>query len=242
MQYTKANDEYIRVHVYDILDEALKMKEKNQKYQGKKILEELESWLIKNYRGKNNDYLKDIKNSKGLFSEDNYIKIKSCNYVSSTIKENSFNRTGNSLRNCNNIQLNRIRSIPMRQPIIKSEMLNNLNNAPLSQFPKKVYIPNKNIRSNNNYIHLNNNKKEKETKDSKGIYRKRNAENLNRAPLAINNNLNHSSYQKRNIEINRLNSSYQNNSVNPPITNSLKNSNKDKNKAIYNKDNYKNKK
>ena len=38
LQYSKANEEYIRVHVYDVLDEALKMKEK---YQGKKILEEL---------------------------------------------------------------------------------------------------------------------------------------------------------------------------------------------------------
>ena len=36
LQYLKANEEYIRVHVYDILDEALKMKEKNQKFQGKK--------------------------------------------------------------------------------------------------------------------------------------------------------------------------------------------------------------
>ena len=57
LQYLKANEEYIRAHVYDVLDEALKMKEKNQKSQGKKILEELESWLIKNDRGKNNDYI-----------------------------------------------------------------------------------------------------------------------------------------------------------------------------------------
>ena len=73
VQYSKANEEYIRVHVYDVLEEALNMKEKNQKDQGKKLLEELESWLIKNNKGKNNNYIKDIQNAKGLFSENNYI-------------------------------------------------------------------------------------------------------------------------------------------------------------------------
>ena len=33
LQYLKANEEYIRVYVYDILDKALKLKENNQKYQ-----------------------------------------------------------------------------------------------------------------------------------------------------------------------------------------------------------------
>ena len=55
VQYSKANEEYSRVHVYDVLEEALNMKEKNQKDQGKKLLEELESWLIKNNKGKNNN-------------------------------------------------------------------------------------------------------------------------------------------------------------------------------------------
>ena len=245
LQYSKANEEYIRVHVYDVLDEALKMKEKNQKYQGKKILEELENWLIKNNRGKNRDYIKDIQNAKGLFSEDNYIKIKSCNYVTSNIKEMSLNRTGNELRNCNKIQLNKLRSIPMREPIIQNEIPKNLNRAPLGKYPQKRYIPNQPINKNNNYIRINNNNKEnkKEPIDNTGNYRRRNEGNLNRAPLPINNNLSRT-YNRRIIELNRPNSSYQNNSYIPSNTNSIKNRNNDKNKTIYNKvdkDKYQNK-
>ena len=242
LQYLKANEEYIRVHVYDILDEALKMKEKNQKFQGKKILEELESWLIKNNRGKNNDYIKDIQNAKGLFSENEYIKNISCNYVSSTIKENSMKRNGNTLKNCNNIQLNKIRSIGIRDPIIKNENIKKLNSTPLGQFPQKVYIPNKPIRKNNNYIQINNNKKEnkKELKDNTGNYRRRNEGNLNGAPLPINNSLNRN-YRKRIIDFSRPNSSYQNNSYIPSKTNSMISRNNDKNKTIYNKNIYQSK-
>ena len=219
LQYLKANEEYIRAHVYDVLDEALKMKEKNQKSQGKKILEELESWLIKNDRGKNNDYIKDIQNAKGLFSENDYIKNISCNYVSSTVKENSMKRNGNTLKNCNNIQLNRIRSIRLREPIIQNENTKKLNGTPLGQFPQKVYIPNKPIRKNNNYIKINNNiiENKKEPKNSTENYRKRNEENLNRVPLPINNTLNRT-YRKRIIDLNRPNSNYQNNSYIPSKT------------------------
>ena len=225
LQYLKANEEYIRVHVYDILEKALKMKEKNQKDQGKKLLEELESWLIKNSSGKNKDYIKDIQKAKDLFSEDNYKNIKSYNYVSSTIKENSLNRTGNMLKNCNNIQLNRIRSIQNRKPIIQNEIPNNLNPNPNGQFPQKKYIFNQPIRQNH-YIHLNNNKKikiedEKLREQEVNIgcrYKRRNEGNLNRAPLPINNSLNRT-YVKRKIEINSPNSSYQNNSFDPSKTN-----------------------
>ena len=221
------------------------MKEKNQKYQGKKILEELENWLIKNNRGKNSDYIKDIQNAKGLFSEDNYIKIRSCNYVTSNIKEMSLNRTGNELRNCNKIQKNKLRSIPMREPIIQNEIPKNLNRAPLGKYYQKRYIPNQPINKNNNYIRINNNNKEnkKEIIDNTGNYRRRNEGNLNRAPLPINNNLS-TTYNRRIIELNRPNSSYQNNSYIPSNTNSIKNRNNDKNKTVYNKvdkDNYQNK-
>ena len=231
LQYLKANEEYIRVYVYDILDKALKLKENNQKYQGKKILEDLENWLLKNYRGKNKDYIKDIQNAKGLFSEDNYIKMKSCNYVSCTIKENSFKRTGNTLKNCNSIQLNRLRSIPLKEPIINSEIPNNFNRAPLIGFPKKpnVYKAPMNNNYNNNY--LNNNQYqnyEKEPRDSqRNNYKRSNNGNLNRAPLPINYNLNQP-YNNKNINtvINRTILSSQNNafiSSKNNIFNSLKN-------------------
>jgi hypothetical protein len=245
LEFLKANEEYIRVHVYNILDEVMKLKDINQNEKGKKLLEELENWLIKNNRGKNSDYIKDIQNAKGLFSEDNYIKIRSCNYVTSNIKEMSLNRTGNELRNCNKIQLNKLRSIPMREPIIQNEIPKNLNRAPLDKYYQKRYIPNQPISKNNNYIRINNNNKEnkKEPIDNTGNYRRRNEGNLNRAPLPINNNLSRT-YNRRIIELNRPNSNYQNNSYIPSNTNSIKNRNNDKNKTVYNKvdkDNYQNK-
>ena len=91
----------------------------------------------------------------------------------------SLNRTGTTLRNCNNIQLNRIRSIPIREPNIQNEIQKNLKQTPLNQYYQKKYIPNQPINKNKNYIQINTNKKEnkKEPKDNTGHYRRRNEGN-----------------------------------------------------------------
>ena len=72
LQFAKANEEYIRSQVYDVLERAVKLRENNQFEQGKKLLKEIEDWIIKNYKGDNKDYLNDIKKSKQMF-ENNYL-------------------------------------------------------------------------------------------------------------------------------------------------------------------------
>ena len=103
LEFLKANEEYIRVHVYNILDEVMKLKDINQNEKGKKLLEELENWLIKNNKNKNNEYLKDIQNAKGLFSKNEFEKLRSYNHTNCSIQNNVFKRTEKSYKNCNSI-------------------------------------------------------------------------------------------------------------------------------------------
>ena len=135
LNYSKANEEYIRVYVYYILDEAMKFKERNENQKGKKILEDLETWLIKNNKIKSKDFLKDIQNAKGLFSEDEFEILRSKNYVSCTVQEKSFKRSGKTMMNCNSIQLNYLRSIPLKNA--------NVNMGPSQPIYSKKIIPNK---------------------------------------------------------------------------------------------------
>ena len=170
INYIKANEEYIRVYVYDTLDQALKLKEKNQDNQGKMLLDKLENWLIKNYKGKNDYYFKDIQDAKGMFSKDRDKILKSFNFVNCSIKENSLKRTGNTFKNCNSIQLNMLRSVPLNPIREKYEI------------PNKSYIKTK---YNRNYINMS------EPQDNVKSFMNRNHKgNLNRAPLPINNNRN----------------------------------------------------
>ena len=103
LQYSKANEEYIRVYVYDTLDKALKLKERHQDKKGKLLLDKLENWLLKNYKGKNEYYLKDIQNAKGMFSNNSDIILKSYNLSNCSIKENFLKKTGNTFKNCNSM-------------------------------------------------------------------------------------------------------------------------------------------
>ena len=118
----KANEEYIRVYVYFILDETMKLKDRNETQKGIKKLEALETWLIQNYPLKNKEYLNDIQTAKGLFSENLFEKLKSINNLSCSIQEKSFKRTGKTMSNCNSIQLNYLRSIPISNANIDSSL------------------------------------------------------------------------------------------------------------------------
>ena len=67
LQFSKANEEYIRSQTYDVIERALKLREGNKYKEGKKLLEEMNVWLEKNYKGENKKYLEDIIKSKQLF-------------------------------------------------------------------------------------------------------------------------------------------------------------------------------
>ena len=149
LNYNKANEEYIRVYVYYILDEAMKLKERYENQKGKKILEDLENWLIKNYPLKNKEYLNDIQTAKGLFSENLFEKLKSINNLSCSIQEKSFKRTGKTMSNCNSIQLNYLRSIPISNANIGCSLPVKPNRYPIEKLEPILF----NINSNNNKIY-----------------------------------------------------------------------------------------
>ena len=67
LNFAKANEEYIRSHVYDVLEEAIKLRESYNYEEGKKILKNLKDWIKANYKGDNKDYLNDIEKSEKMF-------------------------------------------------------------------------------------------------------------------------------------------------------------------------------
>ena len=105
LEYLKANEEYIRVYVYHVLDEAMKLKDTNQFEKGKKKLDDMEKWILDNYKGNNKNYIEDIQKAKGLFSKNDYEKRRSLMLVNSSIQENAFKRTGQTMTFCNSYQL-----------------------------------------------------------------------------------------------------------------------------------------
>ena len=104
IDYLKANEEYIRVYVYHVLDEAMKLKDTNQFEKGKKKLNDMEKWILDNYKGNNKNYIEDIQKAKGLFSKNDYEKRRSLMLVNSSIQENAFKRTGQTMSFRNSYQ------------------------------------------------------------------------------------------------------------------------------------------
>ena len=100
----KANEEYIRSQVYDILDEALKLRENNKKKEAKDLLTNMEEWLKKNYKGDNKMYLEDIIKSKSLFNDDYMFEKEGIAFAKSNIREKIFKRDGMNNMNMNCIQ------------------------------------------------------------------------------------------------------------------------------------------
>jgi Mg-chelatase subunit ChlD len=143
LKYSKANEEYTRVYVYDILDVALKKRDYGLKKEGKKLLEDLEKWLQSNFKGDNREYINDVRKAKGLFSDDEFVRLQSYNCVSCTVQEKSFKRTGNTMMNCNSIQnkmINSINSVPKSFPMAFNNNRNNLQQNHYNQ--NNQYYPN----------------------------------------------------------------------------------------------------
>ena len=69
LNFAKANEEYIRSQTYDVLEQALKLREENKLDEGKKILKDMREWLEKNYKGDNKNYLEDIKKAEPMFEK-----------------------------------------------------------------------------------------------------------------------------------------------------------------------------
>ena len=99
----KANEEYIRSQVYYILDEALKLREKNKNKEANDLLANMEDWIKKNYKGNNTFYLEDIQKAKTLFIDEEIFEKKGKAFAKSNIKQKMHKKIGanDMYRNCN---------------------------------------------------------------------------------------------------------------------------------------------
>ena len=103
-QISKANEEYIRSEVYDILDEALKLREQNKREEAKELLAKMEDWLKSKYKGNNKTYLEDILRAQGLFKDEYMFKTQGISYVTQQVRERQSKRAGVSMMYSNHIQ------------------------------------------------------------------------------------------------------------------------------------------
>ena len=106
IQIAKANEEYIRSQVYFILDEALKLRENYKIEEAKKLLNDMENWLKKNYKGNNKSYMEDILKAESLFRDEYSFKFQGISYVTSQIREKQSKRIGSNMMFSNSIQTN----------------------------------------------------------------------------------------------------------------------------------------
>ena len=114
LNYAKANEEYIRSHVYDVLEEAIKLRESNNYIEGKKILKNLKDWIKANYKGDNKDYLKDIENSEKMFDMNNMYSNRNFIFANCQVRQMQNKRMGSNnmfMNSCqaalqNNYQMN----------------------------------------------------------------------------------------------------------------------------------------
>ena len=99
----KANEEYIRSQVYFVLDEALKLREKNKTKEANDLLSNMEDWLKTNYKGNNKFYLEDIIKSKNIFEDEEEFNIKGVAFAKSNIKQKMCKKVGagDMYKNCN---------------------------------------------------------------------------------------------------------------------------------------------
>ena len=111
LNYAKANEEYIRSHVYSVLDEIMKLRVKGERNKAKELLNNIKFWIKNNYKGNNKDLLLDVEKSYDLFEDDDIVVNTSAKYISSQIRQNQFKKDGSNKAFCNSIQNNLMKSI-----------------------------------------------------------------------------------------------------------------------------------
>ena len=162
-EFSKANEEYIRAQIYSTIDKAITLKDQGQMKKGKELIENIEKWLLNNYKGANKDYIKDVRNSKGLFSEnDNEIR-RSYLISNTTINEKLYKNLGKTMSSLNKMQTTMVKSISNSIPQ-KKEF--DFNQFPQSQIIHKKIIPIASNKIDNEYkqINFNNNRFEDKRK------------------------------------------------------------------------------
>ena len=102
-QTEKANEEYLRVVVFESMNDAANLREKNKKQEAEDKLTKMKNWLNLNYKGKEN-YMADIDGSLELIKNDILFEQQGYAKMTSTAREKRMKRGGQSMEYSNYIQ------------------------------------------------------------------------------------------------------------------------------------------
>ena len=106
----KANEEYLRVVVFESMNDAVNLREANKKKEAEDKLNKMKNWLNLNYKGKEN-YMTDINGSLELIKNDILYEQQGFATISSNAREKRMKRGGTSMLYQNNIQREMVASL-----------------------------------------------------------------------------------------------------------------------------------
>ena len=106
----KANEEYLRVAVFENIKDAANLREENKKKEAEEKLSSMKDWLNLNYKGKEN-YTNDIKESLNIIKNDILYEQQGFATISSNAREKEMKRGGNSMAYQNAIQRDMVASL-----------------------------------------------------------------------------------------------------------------------------------
>jgi hypothetical protein len=110
MKKEKANEEYLRMVVFENMNEAANLREANKKKEAEDKLSKMKDWLNLNYRGKE-DYMTDINGSLELIKNDILYEQQGYATMTSNAREKRTKRGGQSMKYQNNIQRDMVASL-----------------------------------------------------------------------------------------------------------------------------------
>ena len=106
----KANEEYLRVAVFENIKDAANLREENKKKEAEEKLSNMKDWLNLNYKGKEN-YMNDINESLNIIKNDILYEQQGFATISSNAREKEMKRGGNSMAYQNIIQRDMVASL-----------------------------------------------------------------------------------------------------------------------------------
>jgi Mg-chelatase subunit ChlD len=112
MKKEKANEEYLRMVVFENMNEAANLREANKKKEAEDKLSKMKDWLNLNYRGKE-DYMTDINGSLELIKNDILYEQQGFATMTSNAREGRMKRGGTSMKYQNAIQRDMVNSLHM---------------------------------------------------------------------------------------------------------------------------------
>ncbi len=110
----KANEEYLRVVVYENINDAANLREKNKKKEAEQKLNNMKDWLQTNYKGKES-YMTDVVGSLELIKNDILFEEQGYATFASNTREKKMKRGGTSMKYSNYIQSDMVASLEKLQ-------------------------------------------------------------------------------------------------------------------------------